>query len=87
VASADKHATAAGVAVLREGGNVVDATIAAAFALCVTQPGMCGLGGGGHLLAHLRDGTAICLDLPAESPPHPTSFARHVTARQWTQAD
>jgi len=27
VASADKHATAAGVAVLREGGNVVDATL------------------------------------------------------------
>lgn len=68
VASADKHASAAGAAVLREGGNVVDATIAAAFALCVTQPGMCGLGGGGHLLAHPADGSTLCLDFRECAP-------------------
>ena len=68
MATADRHATEAGVSVLREGGNVVDATIAAAFALCVTQPGMCGLGGGGHLLARRVDGTTLCLDFRECAP-------------------
>ncbi len=68
VASADSHATAAGVAVLHDGGNVVDATIAAAFALCVTQPGMCGLGGGGHLLVHRAEGRTLCLDFRECAP-------------------
>jgi gamma-glutamyltranspeptidase/glutathione hydrolase len=67
-ATADVHATNSAVAVLREGGSVVDSAIAAAFALSVTQPGMCGLGGGGHLLARLADGQNICLDFREQAP-------------------
>ncbi|MFB3826564.1 MAG: gamma-glutamyltransferase family protein [Bryobacteraceae bacterium] len=67
VATADRRATEAGVAVLREGGNVIDAAVAAAFALCVTQPGMCGLGGGGHLVAHVN-GQSLCLDFREQAP-------------------
>jgi gamma-glutamyltranspeptidase/glutathione hydrolase len=68
VATADTDATNAAVAVLREGGSVVDAAITAAFALSVTQPGMCGLGGGGHLLARLANGQALCLDFREQAP-------------------
>src|SRR5581483_2466040 len=57
VATADSHATAAG-----------DAALAAAFVLCVTQPGMCGLGGGGHFLARLADGSSLCLDFREQAP-------------------
>ncbi len=55
-ATADVHATHAAVEVLRQGGSAIDAAVTAAFALSVTQPGMCGLGGGGHLLARYADG-------------------------------
>src|SRR4051794_13846032 len=68
VATADRHATTAAVQVLREGGNAVDAAICAAFVLCVTQPGMCGLGGGGQLLARFHDGTSLCLDFRECAP-------------------
>ncbi len=67
VATADAHATEAGLGVLREGGNAIDAAVAAAFALCVTQPGMCGLGGGGHLVARVNAQT-LCLDFREQAP-------------------
>jgi gamma-glutamyltranspeptidase/glutathione hydrolase len=67
-ATADGQATEAAVAVLREGGNAVDAAVCASFVLCVTQPGMCGLGGGGHLLARFHDGSALCLDFREQAP-------------------
>ena len=68
VATADAHATGAALAVLGEGGNVMDAAVAAAFALSVTQPGMCGLGGGGHLLARFAGGRMLCLDFREQAP-------------------
>jgi gamma-glutamyltranspeptidase/glutathione hydrolase len=67
-ATADQHATEAAVDVLREGGNAVDAAVCAAFVLCVTQPGMCGLGGGGHLVARFADGSSLCLDFRECAP-------------------
>lgn len=68
VATADVHATEAAVAILREGGNTIDAAVTAAFALCVTQPGMAGLGGGGHLVARFSDGGTLCLDFREQAP-------------------
>ena len=55
-------ASAAGAEMLAEGGNAVDAGIAALFALSVVEPMMVGLLGGG--MAHLRlpDGTHTVLD-------------------------
>jgi len=60
-------ATEAGLAVLRDGGNAVDAAIATAFALAAVLPSAGNIGGGGFMVAHI-DGQSYALDFRETAP-------------------
>jgi gamma-glutamyltranspeptidase/glutathione hydrolase len=63
VASVDPTATAVGLRVLRDGGNAVDAAVAVAATLGVTEPFSSGIGGGGFFVYHDgRTGRISALD-------------------------
>ena len=50
ISTVDPEASAAGLKVLRQGGNAVDAAVAAAATLGVTEPYSAGIGGGGYFV-------------------------------------
>ncbi len=63
VSSVDADATAIGLQVLRSGGNAVDAAVATAAALGVTEPYSAGVGGGGFFVYYdARTGQVHTID-------------------------
>ncbi len=67
VVSASPFATNAGLAVLKSGGNAIDAAVAVAMTLAVTYPAAGNLGGGGFMVARI-DGKNLALDFREAAP-------------------
>lgn len=68
VTSAHPLASMVGAAIMKQGGNAFDATIATQFALAVVFPGAGNIGGGGFTLARKKDGTLIGIDYREAAP-------------------
>jgi len=69
VSSANSYATKAGIEVLREGGNAVDAAVTVGFTLAVTFPRAGNLGGGGFMLIYLAESKeVIAIDYREKAP-------------------
>jgi gamma-glutamyltranspeptidase/glutathione hydrolase len=68
VVSVHHLASDAGLEVLREGGNAVDAAVATGFALAVVHPVAGNLGGGGFLLLRTHDGKTTFIDFREKAP-------------------
>lgn len=73
VASSNALASEAGIAVMKEGGNAIDAAVATGFALAVVHPQAGNLGGGGFMLIRLRDGATHFVDFRETAPGEATA--------------
>jgi gamma-glutamyltranspeptidase/glutathione hydrolase len=77
IATVDLEASDAGMEILRAGGNAVDAAVAAAAVLGVTEPFSCGIGGGGFMVIYRASDKSVTTIDHRETAPaamHPRSF-------------
>ena len=68
VVAEEPFAAGVGLAVLKAGGNAVDAAVAVGFALAVTHPFAGNLGGGGFMLVRLANGQTNFIDFREKAP-------------------
>lgn len=68
VSSVHPLASDAGVQILKQGGNAIDAAIATQLALAVVYPGAGNLGGGGFLVASMANGKRLAIDYREKAP-------------------
>ena len=68
VVTAQHVASDVGAAVLRQGGNAIDAAVAVGYALAVTHPCCGNLGGGGFMTIHLANGSNTFLNFREKAP-------------------
>src|SRR3954470_17453380 len=79
VVTAHPLATAAGVEILKEGGNAIDAAVAVGFALEVVLPDAGNIGGGGFIVHRTAAGDVSALDYRETAP----AAATHEMYRDW----
>lgn len=68
VAADHRLASEAGVRILKEGGNAVDAAVATSFTLSIVRPFSCGIGGGGFMIIDPHDGDPVALNYRETAP-------------------
>ena len=68
VVSAHPLASKVGLAILKMGGNAIDAAIATQLALAVVYPNAGNLGGGGFFVARLSNGQLLSIDYREKAP-------------------
>jgi gamma-glutamyltranspeptidase/glutathione hydrolase len=69
VATISEQASKSAMTILNQGGNAIDAAVAAAATLGVTDPFSCGIGGGGFMLIYLaKDKRVITIDHRETAP-------------------
>ncbi len=69
VATISERASQSALQILNQGGNAVDAAVAAAATLGVTDPFSCGIGGGGFMVIYLaKDKRVITIDHRETAP-------------------
>jgi gamma-glutamyltranspeptidase/glutathione hydrolase len=69
VSSQEAMATDVGVAILKQGGNAVDAAVAVGFSLAVTYPRAGNIGGGGFMMVYLaKEKKTIAIDYREMAP-------------------
>lgn len=62
VSAQNPYGAEAGVRILEQGGNAIDAAVATVFALNVAEPVSSGIGGGGFMMIHLASGETFAID-------------------------
>lgn len=86
VSTVDPYATKVGLEVLKRGGNAVDAAVATAAALGVTEPYSAGIGGGGYFVYHdAKSGRTTTIDGRETAPRGitPDAFIDPATAKPY----
>ena len=68
VVTAQHLASEVGAAVLRDGGNAIDAAVAVGYALAVVHPCCGNLGGGGFMVLHLASGRDTFINFREKAP-------------------
>ena len=68
VSSTSRLASAAGIDIMKKGGNAFDAIVATGFTLAVTSPSNGNIGGGGFMVARTSKGEIVTLDFREKAP-------------------